>query len=63
MPEFVYNTFPYQYLIRNIQAVGINDFTVYFFPHEYTRLIQYIKTGNRLKKLIDEMIDGGDDDV
>lgn len=57
-PEFEYNTFPYSFLIRNIQALGINNFRVFFFPEEYTRLLQYIKTGNRLKK----MIDGGDAD-
>ena len=60
MQEYVFNTFPYPFLIRNIQATGQDNFTVYFFPREYTRLLQYIKTGNRLKKLLEEKL--GDDD-
>lgn len=54
MSEYVYDTFPYRFLIDHIRAAGQDNFRVYFFPREYTRLLQYIKTGNRLKKLLDE---------
>ena len=62
MQEYVFNTFPYPFLIRNIQATGQDNFTVYFFPREYTRLIRYIRSGERMKKLLDEKL-GGDDSV
>jgi len=62
MSEYVYNTFPYPFLIRNIQATGQDNFRVFFFPREYTRLLQYIQTSKRIKKLLDEKL-GGDDSV
>lgn len=61
-PEFEFDTFPYPFLVRNIQKLSITDFTVYFFPREYTRLIQYIRSGNRCKEHLREMF-GGDNDV
>lgn len=62
MSEYVYDTFPYPFLIRNIQATGEDNFTVYFFPREYTRLLKYIQTSKWIKKLLDEKL-GGDDSV
>lgn len=62
MAEYVYDTFPYPFLIRNIQATGEDNFRVFFFPREYTRLIRYIRSGERMKKLLDEKL-GGDDSV
>lgn len=54
MSEYVYDTFPYRFLIDHIQATGEDNFRVYFFPREYTRLLKYIQTGRRMKKLLDE---------
>ena len=54
MSEYVYDTFPYRFLIDHIQATGQDNFTVFFFPREYTRLLKYIQTGRRMKKLLDE---------
>ena len=62
MSEYVYDTFPHRFLIDHIRATGQDNFRVYFFPMEYTRLLQYIQTSKRIKKLLDEKL-GGDDSV
>lgn len=53
MAEYVYDSFPYRFLIDHIQATGQDNFTVYFFPREYTRLLRYIQTGKRMRAALD----------
>lgn len=49
--EFEFNCYPMAFLVKDIQKLGLDEFTVYFFPEDITRLLKMIKSGWRMEKM------------